>query len=59
MNIAEKLERALPVIDSIAGHVDEDAALRKAALDQIKARCDAAKESIDAEVQAKIDALSA
>lgn len=58
MKISEKLERLTPALNSIIEHHDGDSALRKAALDQIIARCEAGKAAIDAEVAAQIDDLA-
>lgn len=57
MNIVQKLEQIQPHIDSIATHTDEDAAYRKAALDQVIARCEAAKVEVQAEIDARIEGL--
>lgn len=57
MNIAEKLERLNPALDSIINHHDGDSALRKAALEQIIAKCEAGKVAVDAEIAAQVEAL--
>lgn len=57
MNIAQKLARALPVIDSIGDHTDGDSTVRIAALNQIKAACDAKIVVIEVDMQAQANAL--
>ena len=57
MNVSEKLERAKPVLRSIAGHTDEDGAVRKAALEAIKAYIDEEIAAVDQEIAARIAAL--
>jgi primosomal protein N' len=58
MNIREKLERVLPALESIITHTDGDSTLRKGALDQIIARCQAGKGEIDAETAAQVQGLT-
>lgn len=57
MNVAQKIDYAEAHIRSIAAHHDTDAAVRKAALDQVAAYITDQKAEIDAEVAAEIAAL--
>lgn len=57
MNLAEKREVVERGIESIATHSDVDAAVRKAALQQVIDRCGDAMASVDAEVNEQILAL--
>ncbi|MFA5712249.1 hypothetical protein [Mycolicibacterium sp.] len=56
MKVSEKLPYALLHLESIATHRDEDGAVRVAALQRVKARCDEHIAAIEAEVKAKIEA---
>lgn len=57
MNISEKSAYVEKAISNISGHVDTDASVRLAKLDQLKAYIDEQKEAINAEIEAKIAAL--
>jgi hypothetical protein len=57
MKVSEKLPYAIRHVESIGSHKDEDSAVRLAALEAIKAACDAQAASINAEIQARLEAL--
>jgi hypothetical protein len=58
MDIKRKIELADGQIASIAGHVDVEAGVRKAALLIVEQKCAAARLAIDAEVAEQVAALS-
>ena len=58
MNVARKMELLAASLESIITHTDEDGAVRKAVLDNVIASCEAGKARVDAEVAAKIEALT-
>lgn len=59
MRLSAKTNYAEQHIVSISRHHDMDAAVRKAALDNLIAFCEAEKLVIDAEVAAEIEAMNA
>lgn len=56
MDIRAKLNMVERSIESIATHNDEDADVRRAALDRIVSLCEQAKAGVDSAVQADINA---
>ena len=56
MDIKTKLKHIETAVKAVAGHDDEDAAVRHAALDQIDALVKAEREAIDARVAARVAA---
>jgi hypothetical protein len=57
MNLNEKLTYVDTYVRSISEHTDVDASVRKAALDKVIDLATNAKQVIDSEVAAQIDAL--
>lgn len=59
MDLQRKAQIAAQAIDSISRHDDEDAAVRKAVLDQVVAHVEAERSAIDARVAERIATLGA
>ena len=58
MDIKRKIELLELGIASIAGHVDEDGAVRQAALQVVEGLCVAARVAVDVTIAAEISALT-
>jgi hypothetical protein len=59
MDLARKAEIAADAINSISRHDDEDAAVRKAMLDQVAKHLESEKEAIDKRIAERVAELGA